>query len=792
MNSNQMNQSMNNPYIMYNNNQNNISNNSNFNNNQFNYQNNNNYVSLQNLNGFNNYGSNNFNQNKINNLQYNSKIPNYYLRKGKGILYNDEISNFIIEICKKAIDNCIKSNDEKIKLIQADHIIKYLKKLINGEWFVFICESSLDNFDFKFSHINEENVLIFSYKNYEIYICLLYLSIKISMNFNNNSIIDYGINKNEDYIKNENESGNNNKKETIIKNNDSNIINSKANINKNKDNKYIKNIINKKDIYDNIKKNMDLNLDENNNWSHKTINPISTFRSFRVNISGQDDNDKNIENKNNNNINNIHKINTKNKDKNNNENIQQNKYINSNDKNNNKNNNENIPKNINNNKNYNENFNKNKEISKDNKNINNLEKNINNNQKIIEAKVTKNIGISLEKEKNNNKIKDENKKFINKYNIRNFYKEKKNEPKNNNHNIIIINHRNNKIEESKEKINENDNKPDDIIEISKINYYREDIPVKNTKIEKDKKLYDNLQKRIKRILSNRRLPQFKLDNYTKQKSIGEGTYGELFFVINKNNKKKYAIKKQIAENFNTFNDYLKTFEINFKNKHANILDIYGIYVEIIDEQKFFIYALMDLAECDWEQEIERRKGSQRYYMENELISILKQLVNALSFLQKRNIAHRDIKLENILLFPKKGQNFRNSEKIYKICDFGEAKQKIKYNTNHNTVRGSDYYMSPELLKGLNKNNYYVRNNPHKSDVFSLGCCMIIAATLNYEFIENIRNENEQEEINNIIKETLENYYSDKLIDTIIKMIAYNEKERIDFIDLEKLINKEFI
>ena len=100
-------------------------------------------------------------------------------------------------------------------------------------------------------------------------------------------------------------------------------------------------------------------------------------------------------------------------------------------------------------------------------------------------------------------------------------------------------------------------------------------------------------------------------------------------------------------------------------------------------------------------------------------------------------------------------------------------------------------MSPELLEGLNNQKDYVKNNPHKSDVFSLGCCMIIAATLDYEFIENIRNKDKQEEIDDIIKNSLINYYSEGLINIISKMVVYDETKRIDFIDLEKLIIKEF-
>ena len=802
----QINQNMNYPYNMNNNFQNNMRNktfdiNQNFYPyNNYNNNGNSNYMGNQNNYGFYNnqqvtnqinnfpcqYPQNNFNNNQIIN---NSNQNHYFLKKGKGILNNDEITEFIIEICKKAIEKCIKSKNKNEIQNQEKYIIKYLKKLIRGEWFVLICHSSLNNFDFKFSHINEDNIMVFRYKNYDIYICLLYISIKMSMNcndeiydLNDNSKINKNIGKEikkEENINNIKEKNDKyldkavKKIDNIVLNNKADIKNNRKEINNNQNKN--KRIYDEKIIYDNIKRNIEIDLDINDNLG-KTI--VITNKNFNI---------KNYyENYNNNNINIKEKNNNKKKDvfKDRGKKLEE--------------------RNIEDKKNYNNKIN------------NNLEKNSNKN--LIEEQ-PKNKIFPAEKRINNND-KNENKKNYNFKNIRNYYKnqdknkidnlnnkkieektnnkfekEKENKKDNKRDNIIVINRRNKKEENKKENEenknnNINKNKPDDIIEFEKLDFFKDNIPVNNPNIEKNKRLYNELQRKIKRILSIRRLPQFNFNNYKIQKSIGQGTYGQLYVVINNNSKKKYAMKEQIAGDIYSFEEYAKSFEINYKNKHENILDIYGIYTIISDEKLFFIYALMDLAECDWEQEVEKRKSSQKYYTEIELISILKQLVSALAFLQRKNIAHRDIKLENILLFSKNPSKF-NSEKIYKICDFGEAKQRIKYNTKHNTVRGTDYYMSPELLFGLNNQKDYVKNNPHKSDVFSLGCCMIIASTLDYEFINNIRNEDNQEKINDIIKTSLENYYSEKLIEIFTKMLDYDAMNRIDFINLEKLVNKEF-
>ena len=325
--------------------------------------------------------------------------------------------------------------------------------------------------------------------------------------------------------------------------------------------------------------------------------------------------------------------------------------------------------------------------------------------------------------------------------------------------------------------------PDDIIDPSEIDY-SEDIQIYDYKIKQNKILYDDIQNGIKKILEKGRLPQFNIDNYTIGKKIGDGAFGVLFSAVNNKTKKKYALKKLTAHDLRLLEEFHREFEITNKVEHENILNLYGICVRIYDSTTFALFVLMDLAECDWEIEINKRFKEKRYYSEKELISILKQLTSALVYLQNNQIAHRDIKPENILLF------HDNNEVTYKICDFGEAKEKIRINSRHKSIRGTDFYMSPILFKGLTQEEKFVRDNPYKSDVFSLGYCMIIACVLDFNFINKIRNVEEQTKIDRIITESLENRYSSKFIHVLQKMIIYIEKERIDFIELEQMIKDE--
>ena len=799
-------------------NNNNLINNNNANNNQFLYQQmnseqsintriingvkKNNYIQSQNNQYFNNQY---MTQNSNNQIIYNQNqnFQDYSLRKGSGMIVTDEVSDFIVKLCKKTIDNIIKEkNNPKFKEEQTKYIIKYLKQLINGEWFVLLCDVSSDNFDFKFSNAKEDNIMIFRYRNYEIYMCLLYINLKFSSIYNYDPI-KQSIN---DIDKNDNEN-----KEINMANNDTNDKNNRKTI----DNK--NNIYNDSDHVIIISKDSDSNNNNNNYKMKESKNTINKINITENNINKNDNkmnktNNINIErNKTINNINKNNNINDNKSDKMdkiNNINEIKNKDI---DINNNKENKEKKENKINENNNVKNNNNKeeykNNRINK----INDNDKKIDN-DKIANKKVNpnnennqKNNKGNNDNKQNNNNINNKNDQLPNKRkappcNIRLYYlnkkeEEKKKQQKNeqNNENKNIIN--NNKKINSPRIINDNKikdiNKPDDIIEPIKIDYNKREIPINNPDLKQDKRACNEIQRKLKRVLNYRKLPLFDFDNYLIQKTIGEGTFGQLYLVLNNKTKKKYAMKELVCQDINSFENNIKSLEINYKNKHKNILDIYGIYVVISDEKLFFLYVLMALGEGDWETEVSKRIEAKKYYSEKELVYILKELTSALAFLQLKNVAHRDIKLENILLFPNEDKKNNEFDKIYKICDFGEAKQRINYNTKHNTVRGTDYYMSPQLLDGYNKNLDYIKNNPHKSDVFSLGCCMIIAASLNYDVIDHIRNEKKQEEIDDIIKTYLEDHYSDKFINIVTKMIIYNEYKRINFIELEKLLNKEY-
>lgn len=271
-----------------------------------------------------------------------------------------------------------------------------------------------------------------------------------------------------------------------------------------------------------------------------------------------------------------------------------------------------------------------------------------------------------------------------------------------------------------------------------------------------------------------------IKNFKIIKEVGKGSFANIYQVEENISGKIYALKKIIGNQKEDFKSINFEFELLSNLKNENIIKIYGITSLKLDNTTYVLYILMDFGLSDWYTEIVNRISNKNYYKEKEVWSIILQLVNVFSLLQKKNLAHRDIKPQNILIF---------KENKFKICDFGEAK-KINYEvTSQETVRGSELYMSPLLFNALKKKQKKIGHNCYKSDVFSLGMSLLLGISLNFEILCEIRKK-EDDSIKKIIEKELSSIgYSKLLIEFLYLMLNVNEENRLDFIQLEDNIKK---
>ena len=215
-------------------------------------------------------------------------------------------------------------------------------------------------------------------------------------------------------------------------------------------------------------------------------------------------------------------------------------------------------------------------------------------------------------------------------------------------------------------------------------------------------------------------------------------------------------------------------------KETHSLGIINIYSDVClyYNNLYYYYVLMETAERDMEQDLIIRCKYNQFYTENDLINVLCQLILVLAEMQKHNIAHRDIKPQNILIIQGR----------YKISDFGSV---IKLSNNDGNITqgitGSELYMSPIIFYGLRQNLQEIKHNVYKSDVFSLGYCILLAGCLNFDSLVQIRELTDMNKIQNILIYFLSGRYSNDLISFIIKMIEVDENKRPDFLQLESIL-----
>lgn len=96
--------------------------------------------------------------------------------------------------------------------------------------------------------------------------------------------------------------------------------------------------------------------------------------------------------------------------------------------------------------------------------------------------------------------------------------------------------------------------------------------------------------------------------------------------------------------------------------------------------------------------------------------LVKQIISAVSYMHKMKIAHRDLKLDNIVLVKEMSKN--NQRSSIKIIDFGLAQETSINSKTKTGIVGTVSYMAPEIFSG-----YY----SCMSDVWSCGIiiCMLL-------------------------------------------------------------------
>ena len=256
----------------------------------------------------------------------------------------------------------------------------------------------------------------------------------------------------------------------------------------------------------------------------------------------------------------------------------------------------------------------------------------------------------------------------------------------------------------------------------------------------------------------------KISDFILSKDIGEGYFGKVKLGIFKPTNEKYAIKiinKKLMK-IKMKKSKFKEIDITKKFNHINVIYVY----KVIDTPENY-YIVMEY--CKNGELFEYISKKERLD-EDEASSFFYQIINGVEYIHSKGIAHRDLKLENLLL---------TEDNIIKIIDFGlshefNGKDLLK------TKCGSPSYASPELIA----QPFY---DGFKSDIW---CCGIILYAMLCGYLPFDGDEDKDGKdvlFKNIIEGNLEfpKFISEIAKDLIIRLLNVDAKERISIPEIKK-------
>ena len=308
---------------------------------------------------------------------------------------------------------------------------------------------------------------------------------------------------------------------------------------------------------------------------------------------------------------------------------------------------------------------------------------------------------NYEKKTHLNKFYKSNTPENNKVNIKGESINKKD--KNQNQNINIIIEDNNKDKDSN---NTKNNIKERALTVPYKNRKKYTINIDcNNNQNKDIKLINEDKINLNELIFDKNYKKDKLSKYEIGEVLGKGAYAIVKVVKNKITNMKFAMKVYEKENLNSNSKKTCVFreiQILKKINHKNIAKL----IEVINTEKQ-ILIIQELIEGIslreyYNNEIRNQKGIS-IHKENIFKIIFRQIFDAMNYLHKHGMAHRDIKLENILI--KKNYEI-------KIIDFGFG----MYNPENKLQKffcGTPNYMPPEIAEKIPYNGQL-------ADMWSLG------------------------------------------------------------------------
>lgn len=241
------------------------------------------------------------------------------------------------------------------------------------------------------------------------------------------------------------------------------------------------------------------------------------------------------------------------------------------------------------------------------------------------------------------------------------------------------------------------------------------------------------------------------DDFERGELLGQGSYAVVTRAIYRPTSSQVALKRISLRLIHKFGEQIRV-EINTHRRlrHMHIVRLLSYY--------FTQTELVLVLELCAKGSLRDRLHQMGKFSERRASRYLRQTARAIQYLHEMGLAHRDVKLENILL---------DKNGVVKLADFGWCREMCEGRT---TVCGTLDYLSPEMLAG--------DGNTHstKTDVWSLGIVLNEMLTGTTPFFH----PSEKETLTSIRFDapTIPSNISESCKDLIVRMLQKNPEDRL--------------